>query len=129
MNRERVLATGACVIALLLACALSALAAPKGKSGKAAAKGPTLDGALAELRREYAAHQKDADAAPLRDACDYFVDHPQEVPPAALFGVLEQSNGKDNRLAAYVKWQLLGALPETLDDAQVQRLILSLIHI
>lgn len=123
MNRGRVLATSACIVAIVLACAPPAAAAPKGKSGKGAAKGPTLDGALAELRREYAAHQKDADAAPLRDACDYFVDHPLEVPPAALFGALVQPNGKEPRLAAYVKWQLLGALPATLDDAQVQRLI------
>lgn len=99
--------------------------APTRKAG--AAKPPSLDPAVAELKREYAAFVKDPDAAPLRTECDYFADHPRTVTPAALLAVLEKpipgAGGGDNRQAAYVKWQLLSGLPETLDAATVQRLI------
>lgn len=99
--------------------------APTRKAG--AAKPPSLDPAVAELKREYAAFVKDPDAAPLRTECDYFLDHPQTVTPAALLAVLEKpisgGGGGDNRQAAYVKWQLLSGLPQTLDAATVQRLI------
>src|SRR5687768_2271784 len=116
MSRGAALATGAIIAAFL--CAGASAAAPKGKSGKAGAapKGPTLESAVAELRREYLAHQKDALNAPLRTACDYFAENPQDVPPSAVFNLLEKPDGKEPRLAAYVKWQLLGALPATLED-------------
>lgn len=108
-----------------LPAAAAQKAAPTRKAG--AAKAPSLDAAVAGLKREYAAFVKDPDGAPLRSECDYFVDHPQTVTPAALLAVLEKpipgGGGGDNRQAAYVKWQLLSGLPETLDEATVQRLI------
>jgi hypothetical protein len=120
MNRGRALAVGL-VAAVLWACAGAGAAAAAQKN---AAKGPTLAGAVAELKREYAAYRKDPDAAPLRTASDYFLDQPGAPPPAAVLAALEKPLGDDARLAAYVKWQLLSALPETLEEADdAQRLI------
>lgn len=96
--------------------------APTRKSARAPGKGASLDAAVAELKREYAAYLKDPDAAPPRSASDYFIDHPQTVAPGALFAVLEKPMPGHNRQVAYVKWQLLSALPETLDAPAVRRL-------
>ena len=126
MTRGRALAVGVVAAALLWACAGVAGAAQKGKAnGKppAAAKGPTLASAVAELKREYAAYRKDPEQAPLRTASDYFLDHPGAVSTPAVLAALEKPLGNDARLAGYVKWQLLSALPETLEEADAKRLI------
>ena len=70
-----------------------------------------LEAAVADLKKEYAAHLKNPDAAPLRSQCTYFLDHP---PAAALSAqavveALEKPVANDPRLAAYVRWQLLSA--------------------
>ena len=101
---------------VMLACSLAA--APASKS-------PALDAAVAALKREYAAHLKDPKSSPLRKACDYFPDPARAaIPPDALLNVLEKPlPGTDNRQCAYVKWQLLSALPQTLDEPTIGRLI------
>ena len=99
---------------------------PAGRAGgKAAApaRSPSLESLIAELKREYAAYVKDPDAAPLRTECDYFIDHPQDVPAVALLAAIEKPMPGDARQGAYVKWQLLSGLPEALDAAAVQRLL------
>jgi hypothetical protein len=73
-----------------------------------------LEAAVADLKKEYAAHLKNPDAAPLRSQCTYFLDHP---PAAALSAqavveALEKPVANDPRLAAYVRWQLLSAAPK-----------------
>lgn len=127
MNRGKALATVA--IALVAVAGAAGVGAavqkdvPTRKARGQAAKAPSLEGAIAELKREYAAYVKDPDAAPLRSECDYFIDHPQTVTPGAVLAVLEKPMPGDSRLAAYVKWQLLSGLPDELDPATVQRLV------
>jgi hypothetical protein len=118
----------------LAACFLTALAllshsaAAASPARRAAPRSPDLDRALAELRREYVAHVKDPTSHPLRRACDYFNGETASVPLEALLVVLEKplpgpGGGGDPRVVAYVKWQLLSALPAELDVEAVDRLV------
>src|SRR4051812_27642461 len=106
----------ATVVCLLLAAG-SVAAAEKAKPDAAA-----IDAAIAELKREYAAHLKDPDAAPLRAQCTYFADHPAPVTlsPETVVAGLEKPVANDPRLTAYVRWQLLSAAPRMFEgDAKV----------
>src|SRR5688572_8621032 len=76
-------------VALRPPSAAAAKNAPARKAG-AAAKAPSLNSAIEELKREYAAFVKDPDGAPLRSECDYFIDHPQTVAATSLLTVLEK---------------------------------------
>ncbi len=109
--------TGMTAGVLLLALTLAA--APT--TQKSAGKSPLIESAVAELKREYAAHTKKASAEPVRIACDYFKD-PSAIPADALLIALEKPLPGDNRQAAYVKWQLLSGLPAQLDESTAQRL-------
>lgn len=96
-------------MALVLAPALSAAAAEKARSDSSA-----LDAAVTELKKEYAAHLRNPDAAPLRLQCTYFLDHPPASPPSAeaVVAALESPVSNDPRATAYVRWQLLSAAPK-----------------
>ena len=118
------------VVATLLAAGLAilfSLAAPDATAvPKPAAKGgsPAIDAAVEALRKEYAAHLKDPKLA-IRQESDYFAkDRPADVTADAILTAMEQPMAGDPRLVAYVRWQLLSALPETVEGpAQVARAI------
>ena len=85
----------------------------------AKAEAEALEAVVAELKREYAAHQKDPATVPLRQQCTWFVDHPQPLSPAAIVSALNQPMGSDGQMVAYVKWQLLSGLPPKVEDPAV----------
>ena len=103
--------------------AAPALAAPLAAvADKAAPEATVLDAAVGELKKEYAAHLKDPDAAPLRAQCTYFLDHPPQSPlsPEQVVAGLEKPVSNDPRLTAYVRWQLLSAAPKKFEgDAKL----------
>ena len=132
MTRGRALAVATLAVAWAWLWAGATLtAAPpavKNRGVKAAvaprqAKGASVEKAIAALKREYALYEKDPAGAPLRSVPDYFADNPQPVDADALLGALEKPLAGNARQTAYVKWQLLSGLPETLDDAGVRRLL------
>lgn len=116
-----------CFVAGLGLLAQCLAAAQAGR--KPAPRSPELDKAVAELKREYAAHVKDPAGRPLRTQCDYFKGKTFDIPVEALLPVLEKplagtgATAGDQRAGAYVKWQLLSALPPTLDDDAARRLV------
>src|SRR5829696_7641149 len=87
---------------------------PESKQTRAQSKveAAALESAVAELKKEFAAHQKDPQKAPLRTQCTYFLDHPAQVAPESLLGAIDQVTGTDPRLVAYVRWQLLSGAPK-----------------
>ena len=107
-----------CVRRALIACLLLRAAGSAAAADKPKADSPELDAAVADLKKEYAAHQKDPDAAPLRGQCTYFLDHPPAAPlaPESVVAALEKPISNDPRLTAYVRWQLLSAAPKKFDD-------------
>ena len=59
----------------------------------------------------------------MRESCNYFLDHPDpDVTPEVVLTALAAPAGEP-RAAAYVRWQLLSALPETVDDALAKPLL------
>src|SRR5215208_1183158 len=122
------------LLAVVFAAAASAPAAPQRRPAPAAATRPVttrpatrptvrltasqkaaVDGAVDALRKEFAAAQKDP-KAPLRTQADFFADKkPADLTPEAVLTALEQPVPGDPRAAAYVRWQLMSALPEKLD--------------
>jgi hypothetical protein len=89
----------------------------------AKAEATVLDTAVADLRKEYAAHLRDAQAAKMRPQCSYFDDHPVRLSPESLLDALERPAGDDPRAAAYVKWQLLSAAPQKFDAKLLKRVL------
>lgn len=90
-----------------------------------AGRASPLDSSVEALKHEFAAHAKGPNPPPLRTKCDYFSEKTRaDVPLDALLGVLEKPlPGTDARQGAFVKWQLLSALPASPDDATVERLL------
>ena len=107
----------ACVLGRLIALSLLAPIAAAAPD-RAKAESAAIDAAVAELSREYAAHLKDPDAAPLRLQCTYFVDRPTTAPPSpeSVVAAMEQTSFSDPRLTAYVRWQLLSAAPKKFEN-------------
>src|SRR5437870_2181992 len=101
------------VSAFVLAAAVPAAAADKAKGESA-----VIEAAVTELKREYAAHLKDPDAAPLRLQCTYFLDHPPAtvLPVEAVVEGLERPVSNDPRLTAFVRLQLLSAAPKKFEN-------------
>jgi hypothetical protein len=89
-----------------------------------AADKAVVEKAVAELRREFTAHTKNASSASLRTECDYFKPD-AGVSADLVLPILEKPiQGADARQTAYVKWQLLSALPKTVEDESIaQRLV------
>ncbi len=75
--------------------------------------------AIAALSKEYAAFEKDPQNARTRSESNYFVDNPSaEVTPELIVKALGNRISGSPRLQAYVKWQLLSAIPGKFDEAQ-----------
>ena len=78
--------------------------------------------AVAALSAEYEQSRR-APSRALRTACDYFVEHPAgELPPEVIIAALFTPGG-DARQTAYVRWQLLSGLPQTIDEATAKEMI------
>lgn len=108
----------------IVAAAWWALVAPMAlrHADAAPAKVPaSIQAAIATLRAEYAEHVRDP-KRPVRELCDYFEkDKPADVTPDAILTTLEQPIMGDLRTVCYIRWQLLSAVPENLDDAPAAR--------
>ena len=107
------------LLALLLATVAGGADKPRPtRETKAAAKAEAavIEAAIAELKKEYAAHLKDPQKSPLRPQCTFFLDHPVNLSPESVVAALEQPLGNDPRLVAYVRWQLLSAAPQKFED-------------
>lgn len=115
----RVLRVLACA-GLLALCFVADMAAARAAS-KSPARSKALDDAVVELKREFAAYAKNPAAAPLRTECDYFKPD-ASIPVEAVLAALEKPIAGGGRQSAYVKWQLLSALPETVEPADAPRL-------
>ena len=89
----------------------------------ARAEATVIDAAAVELKKEYAAHLKNPEAARLRPQCNYFVEHPVRLSPEALLDALERPAGDDPHCNAYVKWQLLSGAPEKFDAKDLPRVL------
>ena len=82
----------------------------------------SLRAAIAELTEEYERSLREA-GAELRAASTYFKDHPdQTVTPDLIIPSLLAQAG-DPRGSAYVKWQLLSALGDEIDEATANQLV------
>lgn len=89
----------------------------------AAAKAGPLDDAVDELRKEFATAAKNP-KKPIRAACDYFAQGaPDGVAVESVLSALEQRLDADPRVSAYVRWQLMSALPRAIDPAMTNRVL------
>jgi hypothetical protein len=108
-----------CSILIAILYGSGASAAPPAAPSKAARA--ALDAAIDELRKEYAAYKRDP-KQPLRKLCDYFAAKPNPaITPDAVYLALEQRIDPDPFLSAYVRWQLLSALPKEIDPSGLVR--------
>jgi hypothetical protein len=114
----------------LLSLSLVALAVPaahpshpKTSDAKALAKAEVtlLDNAIADLKKEYAAHLKDPHGSDLRAQSSYFVDHPVQFSPESVLDAIDRVGGDDPRGVAYVRWQLLSGAPDKFEAKQLKR--------
>jgi hypothetical protein len=96
----------------------------KAAADRAAHASAAVRSAITALSGEYQQFLRAPTSATLRTACDYFIEHPAgEIPPDLIMPALLSASGGDPRVTAYVKWQLLSALPEELDEATARDLI------
>jgi hypothetical protein len=103
---------------------LPALAEVAPKAAPVRPKGPVLAPAISALQKEYQAYLKDPRANTIRTKSDYFKDHPNpEVTPEVIVKALEGSVSGGAATAAYVKWQLLSAIPGKFPDELLKRAI------
>lgn len=109
------------IVCLLIGFAAAPVsAAPPAKTAARAA----VDAGIDELRKEYQANQRDPAVTPLRTVCDYFTAKKvPAVPIDAVLTALESKLDGDARAAAYIRWQLLSALPSEVDAAVAARAV------
>ena len=81
-----------------------------------------LRAAIAELTREYERSLREP-GVELRTASTYFKDHPDETITQDLIISSLLAQGGDLRASAYVKWQLLSALGDEIDEAAAKQLV------
>src|SRR5688572_29746422 len=94
---------------------------PRTDSG--AARG-AMQTAIAELSKEFQSSVRQKSSPP-RTKSDYFIEKPSDdVTPEAVVTALARSGDGDPRMAAYVKWQLLSALPEKVEDPKIAAALL-----
>ena len=99
-----------------------AKSAPAPKPLSAAARA-VVEAAVDTLRKEHAAYLK-SPKSPLRTEPDYFAKNKSsELTPEMVLAALEQPLAGDVRTVAYVRWQFLSALPETLDSPLLSQAI------
>src|SRR5687767_866421 len=121
--------TGLCRVAIGIALLLGAPARGADPATRPAATRPTtrrsdggaaraaIQAAVAELSKEMGASLRKS-ASPPRTKSDYFSENPNDdvTPEAVLAAIARPSGDADARLQAYVKWQLLSALPEKVEE-------------
>jgi hypothetical protein len=97
---------------------------PSSRSSRATRRESPLAPAIAELSKEVAEHVRTGDA-PKRLASDYFNEHPLPDVTAeqVITAIAQVPRNSDPRVQAYVQWQLLSALPETLDGRSASALL------
>jgi hypothetical protein len=84
----------------------------------------TVAPAIAALQKEYQAYIKDPKSNRIRIKSDYFKDHPSpEVTPDIILKALETSVSGGPSVEAYVKWQLLSAVPGKFPDDLIKRAV------
>src|SRR5688500_9336846 len=81
---------------------------------RADARNPAILEAIVELTKEIEPALRNGERPP-RDQSNYFLGG-SDVPPSAVILALRRPLGSDARAQAYVKWQLLSALPRELDE-------------
>ncbi|HEY7120705.1 MAG TPA: hypothetical protein VH475_29240 [Tepidisphaeraceae bacterium] len=91
----------------------------------AAAKRPAnLNPQVAALQKEWQAYARDPGANKLRETSDYFKTNPSpDATPDVVMKALEASVSGGAGAEAYVKWQLLSAVPGKFPDELVKRAI------
>lgn len=116
------------VFLLALLCSTSCLFVCRGQLSAAPTTSPSkaskaaVDAAIDPLRQEFIAFRRDPKAFPLRTACDALAEtKPPGLTADAVLSTLAQRLDPDPRVAAYVRWQLLSALPKELAPADVPR--------
>jgi hypothetical protein len=108
----------------MLCLAFPALADDAPKPVPVKPKGAILAPAIAALQKEYQAYLKDPKANRIRTKSDYFKDHPNaDVTPEVVVKALEASVSGGAGTEAYVKWQLLSAIPGKFPDELLKRAI------
>jgi hypothetical protein len=88
--------------------------------------GMAVSAAVAALVKEYQAYSKDPKATPLREKSNYFIENPApDATPDLVVKALEGSVGGGSGAGgeAYVKWQLLSAIPDKFPDELLKRAI------
>src|SRR5881227_1730799 len=88
--------------------------------------GMAVNAAVAALVKEYQAYAKDPKASPLREKSNYFIENPApDATPELVVKALESSVGGGSGAGgeAYVKWQLLSAVPDKFPEELVKRAI------
>jgi hypothetical protein len=84
----------------------------------------TVAPAIAALQKEYQAYTKDPKANRIRIKSDYFIDHPSpDITPETILKALEASISGGPNTEAYVKWQLLSAVPGKFPDDLIKRAV------
>src|SRR4051794_37173083 len=63
---------------------------PKHSRAEAKAEAAVVEAAVVDLKKEYAAHQKDPQKLALRTQCTYFLDHPAQVSHESLLSAIDQ---------------------------------------
>ncbi len=87
-------------------------------------KGPGVAPAVAVLQKEYQAYLNDPKANHIRTKSDYFTEHPSpDATPEVIVKALETSVSGGSGTEAYVKWQLLSAIPGKFPDELLKRAI------
>ena len=83
-----------------------------------------VNASIQVLTKEYAAAMKEK-IPKLREKSDYFPSPaPPEITPDAVLAAMEKSIGSDRAAEAYVKWQLLSAMPAPFPAEMADRAVL-----
>jgi hypothetical protein len=91
-------------------------AVARAAEGKEAKAQTSIQAGVAALVKEVETYVKDPKSGKLRDACDYFKENPSaDVTQEQVVGVLERNVGRGDLVNAYVKWQVLSAVPGKFD--------------
>jgi hypothetical protein len=84
----------------------------------------TIPHAIVALQKEYQAYAKDPQANKIRAKSDYFKENPApDATAESILKALEGSVAGGPGAQAYVKWQLLSAVPDKFPDDLVKRAI------
>jgi hypothetical protein len=97
---------------------------PATRRGDAGAARAEIQETIAALTKEVHAALRQSSSPP-RTQSDYFTENPSEdVTPEAVAAVLLRRGDGPATVEAYLKWQLMSALPETLEDPKIAAALL-----